>query len=50
MVISQLSIVINGYQWLSMVISYQQVINGYQWLSKVINGYQLVVNNYQLLS
>ena len=30
MVISQLSMVINGYRWLSMGIGYQQVINGYQ--------------------
>ena len=35
MVISQLSMVINGYQGLLMVIS---------WLSMVINGYQSVIN------
>ena len=63
MVISMLSIVINGYwlsKWLSRVInSYQLVINGYQlltsyqWFSRVMNGYQWfsrVMNGYQWLS
>ena len=41
MVISQLSMVISGYQG--------SVINGYQWLSRVTNGYQLVINGNQWL-
>ena len=31
-----------------MVICYQQVINGYQWLSKVISQLSMVINGYWL--
>ena len=39
MVISKLSVFINGY-WLTA---------SYQWLSRIVNGYQLVFRGYQFL-
>ena len=35
-----------SYQWVSMVIGYQQVVNSYQWLLMVINQLLMVVNGY----
>ena len=40
----------SGYQFLSIVIGYQQVINGYQGLSNIFNCYLYVINSYKWLS
>ena len=39
--------VISQYQWLSMVIDYQQVINGYRELLMVNNQLSMVIDCYQ---
>ena len=48
LIINKLSMV-KGYQWLSMVIGYQQVINSYQGLLMVISQLSMVINGYQEL-
>ena len=47
MVISQLSMVMNGYQGLLMVSNGYWLSISYQWLLMVSNGYQSVINGYQ---
>ena len=56
-IISNTSISINDYQWLSMINNdykwLTMIINDYQWLSMIINDYQwlsMIINNYQWLS